>query len=371
MDVAPVPSPPAQPPRSTSTSAAGMPLVVLELAGYAGAAAALAALGVAVDASTPTAQLVLGVVVTVGLLVAGLVVDGPDEAFHRMRSVFWFGAVIAWTSVATVIAGPDGLDLHDQWAAVVGALIVAALAVPLWLRERRSLQLIAAFTSVWVTLAALVVTTTTLSFFGQSEEVPDLRWSALVTAVLGVAALVLGLRGILTPRRTAMVLGSLAFIAGLPLVFTKTTDLLLGSALGGVLGSGSPDLPLWLAALAGAIVLVIGSRSGVVAVTGLGIVALTVATLQLVDQNVHDTGPAILVLAVGVVLIGAVAFLVRQGGEPGMVAAAGPATIDGSAAPPPTPQPPPSEGGLPSAPPGEPPPVSEPPSSTEPPPSAS
>ncbi|HEX6844988.1 MAG TPA: hypothetical protein VF235_07735 [Actinomycetota bacterium] len=299
--IAPPPAPevpPAPPPPP-----GGAPTVVLELLGYIGVAAAFAATAIAFDTTSLASQIVIPLAVTVSLVVLGWLVGVRDEALQRMRGVFWFVAVLSWTSVASVLMGPDGLDLQDKWLVVAIAALVAVVAVPLWLRERRSLQLIAAFVSLHVTLAALVFTMTTESFFGFEQEVPNLRWSALVTALFGVAGLVLGARELVRPRRTAMVLGAIALFVGLPLVFTDVVDV--------VAGSGS-DLPTWIGLLAGAIVLVVGSRTGVVAVTGLGIVQVLGSVVMLVTSNVEDTGPAIAVLVAGLAVLGVVVFLARQ-----------------------------------------------------------
>jgi MFS family permease len=288
----------------------GAPMWALEILGYAGAAAALAATSVAFDASSTTAQVVIGLSVTVALVVFGWLVGTRDEALERMRSVFWFGAVLSWVTVVGVLVGPDGMDLRDKWVLVLGATFTAVLALPLWLRERRSLQLIAAFVSVHLALAALVYTTTTESFFGYEQEVPNLRWSALVTVLFGVGGLVLGMREVLRPRRTAMVLGALALLLGLPLLVTDFTDLAGAAAFG-----GSPSIWPFLATIvAGVIVLLVGRLAGVLAVIGLGILGLIVGVVQLVDAKVHDDGPAFAVLVAGLVIVAAVAFLARSGG---------------------------------------------------------
>jgi hypothetical protein len=287
----------------------GAPTVVLEVLGYVGAAAAFAATGVAFDATSTASQVLIPLVVAVALVVVGWLLGVRDEALGRMRGVFWFVGVLSWLSAVSVLMGPDAADLEGKWLVVATAGLTALVAVPLWIRERRSLQLIAAFFSIHVTLAALVYVTSTESFFGFEQEVPDLRWSALVTALLGVAAMVLGFAEIVRPRRTAMVLGAIAFLIGLPLVFTDILDL-VGA---GILGSGS-DLPTWISLVAATGVLIVGSRTGVVAVAGLGIVQLLASVTQLVVSNVEDTGPALVVLAGGLVVLGVVVVLARQRG---------------------------------------------------------
>lgn len=305
-----------------------VPVVVLELLGYTGAAAALSATGVVFETPSVTEQVVIGAIVALALIVAGWLVGSRSDELHRMRGVFWFVAVLSWLTVVAVLVGPDGLDLEGKWIVVVGAAAAAALAVPLWVREHRSLQLVAAFVSVTVMLAALVYTTETISFFGFEQEAPVLRWSALVLALIGVAGLVLGVREMVRPRRTAMVLGALAFLAGLPVVFADVTDLATGDA---------SDLPTWVALAAGAVVLVIGSRTAVVAVTGLGIVQIGGSVVQIVNANIHETAPAIVMLIVGLVMLGGVVVLARTAQEGG-----GTPVVAAEDRPPPPPPPPPS-----------------------------
>lgn len=295
---------PPPPPQTRSVATA-----VLEILGYAGAAAALSATGIAFDATSSTEQIVLGLFVAVVLVVVGALVAAQDDALHRMRSIFWFVAVLSWVSVVAVLVGPDGMDLQDKWQVVAFAAIVAAVALPLWIREHRSLQLIAAFLSLHVALAALVFTVETKTFFGFGQELPNVRWSALVTVGFGLAGLVLGMQEWIRPRRTAMVLGALAFMVGLPILFLDVQDQLMGAALG---SSSTPNLPIAAGIASGIIVLLFGSRAGVVAVIGLGIVAILYGVIALVGANVQETGPAIAVLVGGLVLLGAVVVLARM-----------------------------------------------------------
>jgi hypothetical protein len=281
-----------------------MPDVVLELAGYAGAAAALASVGVIVDSSSGAGvQVAVGFITTAALIAVGVMLMARADPVHRMRSVFWFIAILSWTNVAGVLVGQDVLGLQDRWVAVVGAAIVAALAVPLWFREQRSLQLIAAFISCTVAVAALVFSTREESFFGFTQEVPTLRWSALVTVVFGVAGMVLGAREVVRPQRTAMVLGSLAFLFGLPFLFMDPFDVMTG---------GAGKLPLWVTLAGSGVVLLVGSRVRIVAVSGIGIVGLVLAVSALVDAYVFEQAPAIGVLVLGLALLAATVALTRM-----------------------------------------------------------
>lgn len=276
--------------------------MVLELLGYAGAAAALSATAVTADGASIATQIVIGLLTTLALVAAGWLMGTKGDELLRMRSVFWFLAVLAWVSVAKGLVGPEGLDLDGKWTIVVGGGLTALLAVPLWWRTRRSLQLIAAFFSLHLPLAALVSSTRS-TLFGLGPDIPDLTWSAVVTAVFGAVALALGWRELLHPRRTAMVLGALALGVGLPAAFVDLQDLATG---------GGSDLPVWISLLTGAAVLAIGSRTRVVAVTGLGIAQLAASIVVLIGDNVTETGPAVVVLMAGLVLVAAAAYLARD-----------------------------------------------------------
>ena len=140
------------------------------------------------------------------------IVGGHHDAHERMRSVLWFAAVAVWASAAVDVftRGPDAIALHGKWLVVVTALLAAMLALPLWVLAPRSLQLLALVVSVNVGAAAAVYSQA--SFFGVG--VPQLRWPAIVTIVVGLVTLVAGAFDVLRPKRTAMVLGSVAIIGG-------------------------------------------------------------------------------------------------------------------------------------------------------------
>jgi hypothetical protein len=114
---------------------------------------------------------------------------------------------------------------------VVTALVAAMLAVPLWVLAPRSLQLLALVVSVNVGAAAAVYSQA--PFFGVG--VPQLRSPAIVTIVVGLVTLASGAFGLLRPKRTAMVLGSVAIIGGALFVDVD------------VLRQAPSDLSLWLA----------------------------------------------------------------------------------------------------------------------------
>jgi hypothetical protein len=187
---------------------------IIGVLGYAGAAAALVGLSIAIGASASTTEQVTADVASVVALIAAgeWIVGGHHEVHERMRSVLWFAAVAVWASAALDVftRGPDAIALHGKWLVVVTALVAAMLALPLWVLARRSLQLLALVGSVQVGAAAAVYSEGSLFGVG----VPQLRWPAIVTMVVGLVTLASGAFDLLHPKRTAMVLGSVAIIGG-------------------------------------------------------------------------------------------------------------------------------------------------------------
>src|SRR5439155_3609122 len=190
----------------------------------------------------------------------GWVVGGQHEAHERMRSILWFAAVAIWAGAAVELftQGPEAIVLHGKWLVVVTALLAAMLALPLWVLVPRSLQLLAVVASVEVGSAAAVYSEGT--FFGLS--VPQLRWPAIVTIVVGFATLASGAFGLIRPKRTALVLGSIAIIGGALFVDVD------------VLRQAPSDLSLWLVLGASVAVLLVGDFVADGAVSGIGIVGL-------------------------------------------------------------------------------------------------
>src|SRR5439155_20447513 len=104
---------------------------------------------------------------TVILLAVGWLVGGvAADAFHRMRSVFWFLAVFAWLSLLAVLFGSTGAGYAPQALAIAMSLGAAVFSFPLWWLERRSLQLIPLALAIYVLAASAVYTQRELTFFG-------------------------------------------------------------------------------------------------------------------------------------------------------------------------------------------------------------
>ena len=272
---------------------------LIGIIGYAGASAALVGLSVAIGtAASTTARVTADIASVVVLVTAGAwIVGGHHEAHERMRSVLWFAAVAAWASAAVELftQGPDAIALHGKWLVVVTALVAAMLALPLWFLTRRSLQLVAVVASVQVGFAAAVYSEG--SFFGIG--VPQLRWPAIVTIVVGLATLASGAFGFVRPKRTAMVLGSIAIIGGALFV-----DL-------DVLRRAPSDLSLWLALAASVAVLLVGDFVTDRAVSGIGIVGLVGGVAEIVRRTVVDRSTAVALVVLGTVALASCVILAR------------------------------------------------------------
>ena len=169
--------------------------------------------------------------------------------------------------------GPDAIALHGKWLVVVTALVAAMLALPLWVLAPRSLQLLALVVSVNVGAAAAVYSQGSLFGVG----VPQLRWPAIVTIVVGLVTLAAGAFDVLRPKRTAMVLGSVAIIGGALFVDVD------------VLRQAPSDLSLWLALTASVGVLLVGDFVADRAVSGIGIVGLIGAVAEIVHRHGHGS----------------------------------------------------------------------------------
>jgi hypothetical protein len=316
-----------------ATSTDTVRTTLLDVLGYVGVALALAGTAIALGDAGLGAQTVAGLVATLALLGSGWLIgaEGATVAQHRMRGIFWFVALQTWSQVVSVLLGPEGADLSGRMLAVVGGLLLAALAIPLWWIERRSLQLIGAFSAVLSVVMGLFYAEEDL--FGQA--IPHLTWSAAAAAVLGAGMLWLGAAERIHPRRTAMVLGSLTFIIG---VLFATLNIVQAAMSGGRF----PDLPFVAVLLASVVVLFAGERTGVVAVFGIGVVGMIGAVVVLVGQHATSETDGVLILVLGLVLLAATIFVINGGWRPPAAPAVPPAPMDepGPPAPPVAPTPP-------------------------------
>jgi signal transduction histidine kinase len=273
---------------------------LLQVLGYAGAAVAVAAgAGAIADRRDEVGlHVALDVGIALVLLVVGWFVGdaAADVAWGRMRSVFWLGATLAWADLMMIGFGPDGADLEGRAFALAVSLAVTVVAASLWWTERRSLQLIALFVAAHGALVALTYAERSLFLVG---DVPNPTPPAIATWLFGAAVIAAGAKGWLTPRRSAIVLGSLAAIGGSLLVEVSVLD-------------GLATIGIVLSLLTAAVVVLVGERCELVAVTGVGIAGVLVGAIALVGTHVDELGAGLAVLVVGLAMLVATVLLVRR-----------------------------------------------------------
>jgi hypothetical protein len=279
---------------------------IIEIAGYVGAAVGLTAAAVALgeDASDGV-QIAFDLITAAVLVGAGWALEASNDSYRRMRSVLWFLSAFLVADLAGTLFADE--SSNPKTVLTLVALVTTIYSFPLWWLSRRSLQMIALLVSAYLFVVGLVAPDPTRLLFG----VPDLTGVAMVTWIYGGALVGIGaFTTFLVPRKTTLVLGSIAAIGGPLLLLSGDSD---------VLGE------LLSLATAAALVLV-GRWLGELAVSGLGIVGLLLASAIIVRNHVEDQGPAIVVLLIGLLLLaGAI------GAARGVLWGSGPA------APPPSP----------------------------------
>lgn len=279
-----------------------------EVAGYVGAPAAATAAGIIVARSslgTAGRVLVAGLFVAV-LLAVGFAVGDVEKRVVRLRSVMWFGAVLAWFALVEILVFDVG-GLGSRTGVVVASILATAGAGPVWWLCRRSLQQIAVFLSLVAVVTAIAFPTPSLSGF-DTTTVGVLVW------LLGLAWLILGARGLVLPRRTALVVGTITALLA-PVYLLRTGSSIGGEVLGFVTAVG---------------VFVAGGRFDDRAVEGLAIVGLAATSSAVVAEHLRDPEAlAVVALLVGLGLLGVAVWLTRP--SSGAPLAGGPALL---AAPP-------------------------------------
>jgi hypothetical protein len=297
---------------------------VIEIAGYIGAAVGLAAAGVVIGESASNGVQIAFDLITIAVLFgAGWALEPTDDAYRRMRSVLWFLSVFLVVDLGGALFGES--YSNPKTVATLVALITAVYAFPLWWLSRRSLQVIALVLSVYGLLVALVFPNLSGFLFG----FPDFTAVAMITWFYGIALLGVGIFNLATPRKTTVVLGAI-FAAGGPLLLLSGDSEVLGEILALITAAALVLLGMWLVELA---------------VSGLGIVGLLLASAIIVGNHVEDQGPAIIVLVIGLLLLAGAIAAAR-----GMLGGSGPAAPWTAQAGPPappapswTPPPPPPE----------------------------
>lgn len=266
--------------------------VLVQVVGYVGAAAAVAAtfvtLGRAADL-TETGTLLVMLAVAIVLLFAGMTVGAAGGfAYERMQSVLWFGAIQAW-SFAVQLFVTAIAELEGRGAVVLASVLVTLGAGALWWFQRRTLQQLALFGGLGGLIVSLI-----LPEPGPFQP-PDLTVTMLIVWAYGVAWGFLGLRGAVQPARTAMVLGAITAV-GAPLAFTD-------ARLAGEL----------LSLVTAFVLLGFGERRGDRAVAGLGIVGVLVVSAVIVVEHLESTPGTIAALVGGVVLLFGALVAARMG----------------------------------------------------------
>jgi hypothetical protein len=273
---------------------------VIEVVAYAGAAVALVATLIAVDQAEglgDVGNLVVALAITAVLVGAGLAIpDTSIDAFRRMHSVLWFAATIAWgISVDHLLSSVVDVSAGDT-RSIVTAIVTAAGAAILWLRLRRSLQLLALWGAVLGTLITLIELTA-----GEFEPA-DPNVTAVVVWLFGIAWAASSDRGLLQPLRTGLVLGTLTAVVAPYVIATEQ----LGSSQAAVTVAA-----VW-SFVTSALAVGFGALRGDRAVQGIAIAGIVVGAGVIVGDNVAESNRATIVaLVVGLALLGAALAAIR------------------------------------------------------------
>jgi hypothetical protein len=267
---------------------------VIQIVGYAGAAAAVAGTITAFARHSDLsegASLAITLGVAAVLLAAGIAIgDREHDAYQRMRSVLWFAAAESF-GFAAGIFWSSTLDLGPKTAAVLTGLVTAAFALVLWVMLRRSLQQIAFF-------VAAVGTITAVTFPSGISSTSDLNGPLLVVWVCAMAWFAAGAAGIVRPPRTAQVLGAVVAIIATIEMFAP-----------------SFGLALTLVSVTSLVMLAVGDRIDDRAIAGLGIVGVLLASSVGVGRAAVDSeGTAVVAIVVGLLLLAGAIAAIRKSG---------------------------------------------------------
>ena len=225
--------------------------------------------------------------VTGALLAAGWWLRGSEgRVLPRLASVLWLGAVAGFAGLLAVLQeGRSDDALADPSLGVAAGAL--ALAAVLYALERRVLQQVALFLAMVATMVA----------GGQR-----LGWSWETVEgygflVLGAAWLELGRRGLVGPRRTSEVLGSLA--------------LLSGSAVLDVEAVGPGNWGVWLGLGLSVALIVAGSALVRNVLLGIGAAGMVVFLGMVAGEYWSDLGAPVAILLVGLGLVVAAVLVAR------------------------------------------------------------
>jgi hypothetical protein len=269
--------------------------LIAELAAYVGGPIALAGVGLVVarHAVGIGGQAVIVAVVFAAFVALGAAVGDRRPATLRLRSVAWFGAVLAWTAfVQVLLFGVAGTE-PSRGLAVLDALAVGAVAAVVWWLCRRTLQQVAVFVVAVAIVVAITLPTPSLLGF-------DTTTTGLVLWILGLLWFAAGARRLLHPRRAALVLGAVAAVVA-P-VYLLRQESLAGEIIGLVTAIGF---------------LLAGDRLEDRAVEGVAIAGVVIGSGAIVSEHLGGSEPgAWIALAAGVALLGIAVALARSADAP-------------------------------------------------------
>jgi uncharacterized membrane protein len=225
--------------------------------------------------------------VTGALLAAGWWLRGSEgRVLPRLASVLWLGAVAGLAGLlAVLLEGRSDDALADPPLGVAAGALV--LAVVLYALERRVLQQVALFLTV---VATMVAGGHRLGWSWETVE-------GYGFLVLGAAWLELGRRGLVGPRRTSEVLGSLA--------------LLTGPAVLDVEAVGPGDWGLWLGLGLSVALIVGGSALARNVLLGIGAAGMVLFLGMVAGEYWSDLGAPLAILLVGLGLVAAAVLVAR------------------------------------------------------------
>ncbi len=269
-----------------------------EMLAYAGGVVALTAAGIRFNSSgaLSKATLVIFLSVTAAALLAfGWIGGDVDDARRRrLRGVFWVLALGSIVELLTFVI-VSVIGVRGRAGAVWPALLGAAVALGLWLLLRGSLQQIGLALLTAALLVALTFPRVDLLF---PLSRPDFTGMGLGLFLMGLAWIGLGVSGILTPRRTACVMGAI-LMAFSPFLLT------VNHGTAGMIFVG----------VVGVLLVPVGEAIGERAVAGIGIGAVLfgggAATQALVGGSSSSAWIALVLGLCG--LIGAIVLLRSKG----------------------------------------------------------
>ncbi len=189
----------------TATSPKPRIPLVAEALGYLGTALVLSA-AIALAAQywselSVAVRIAALLVVTALLLLAGWSIrDSSEPAFRRLASFLWLAAVAGAGYLADVIA-TDALDIDTGFPIPIG-IVMSLLAAVLWLQRKSAPQLIGLFAGIAFLIAGIS------DVLGGNDAFGILLW------VVGIIALVVARRGLISPERTAHALSSIGVLVG-------------------------------------------------------------------------------------------------------------------------------------------------------------